>query len=77
MIKIRGKLLIYNVRKGQHVSVPLKLFDSNFQLSLFFSVSSISLLFQFFMVAFDILFFFFSLQKEDTAKLLFDEETKI
>lgn len=76
MIKIRGKLLIYNVRKGQHVSVPLKLFDSNFQLSLFFSVSSISLLFQFFMVAFDILFFF-SLQKEDTAKLLFDEETKI
>lgn len=38
--------------------------------------SSISLLFQFFMVAFDILFFF-SLQKEDTAKLLFDEETKI
>lgn len=76
MIKIRGKLLIYNVRKGQHVSVPLKLFDSNFQLSLFFSVSSISLLFQFLMVAFDILFFF-SLQKEDTAKLLFDEETKI
>lgn len=57
-IKIRGKLLIYNVRKGQHVSVPLKLFDSNFQLSLFFSVSSISLLFQFLMVAFDILFFF-------------------
>lgn len=81
-IKIRGKLLIYNVRKGQHVSVPLKLklFDSKTSNFLFCSLFLLFFFCSNWSSWYRLIFFFFLflfLQKKKRHCEIADPSTRI